>query len=219
MKQQVSQSPDGKNPKSKGEPSTGTKPERGAERVAGVPAGDDGVISRVRDLWRGLQRNRWSRWAVDLLLVGLVLTVVSSFQTRSLLKAGQSAPEIQLMDLNGERFSLEDFRGKPVLLAFWAPWCGACKLESPNLSRLQRWVGERATVLSVALDYSDRASVERYVSEQKVDYPVLLGSGRQSEDYKLKGFPTVYFVNSKGEIKRAAMGYTTTLGLWWRLML
>lgn len=171
---------------------------------------------RIRD---AIQRHRWSRWLVDLLLIAVVLVAVSWFQSRNLVPRGEPAPPIRLVSTDGQTVDLSEFRGRPVLLAFWAPWCGVCRAESDNLSRLQRWVKDRATVVSVAVEYGDIESVRRYMREQGVDYPVLLGVDRTVSDYRLTKFPTTYFIDSDGRVKRTSVGYTTTVGMLVRLML
>lgn len=167
----------------------------------------------IRRAWQVIQSRWWSRWLVDLTLVALALIVVSAWQSRGLVQSGQSPPPLRLTTMEGTTVDLADLRGKPVVLAFWAPWCGVCRAESDNLSRVRRWAGGRVEVISVAVEYADVASVERYMEEQGVTYPVLLGTGRTVSDYRLRQFPTTYFIGADGNVRRAAVGYTTTLGL------
>ena len=160
------------------------------------------------------RKRRWRRWAVDALLVVLAVAAVGAWQTRGLPSSGTGAPEFALGTL-----SLAQLRGRPVVLTFWAPWCGVCKAETPNLARLQRLAGERAHVVSVAVAYSGEDAVRRFVREQGVTGPVGLGDDALQEAYGVSALPTTLFLGADGRVRHACVGYTTTLGLLWRLWL
>ncbi|HYO56551.1 TlpA disulfide reductase family protein [Archangium sp.] len=155
---------------------------------------------------------------MDLALVGLVFAAVMAWQTRHL-PTGAPAPDFTLRTLSGGQVRLSELQGKPVVLAFWAPWCGVCKFESSTLSALRSTVGGSAHVLSVAVAYEDEEDVRRFAREHAVDYPVLLGGPELMRAYGVEQFPTTFFVSSEGHIERAAVGYTTRLGLLWRMWL
>jgi hypothetical protein len=74
-------------------------------------------------------------------------------------------------------------------------------------------------VLSVAVAYEDEEDVRRFAREHAVDYPVLLGSEELRRAYGVEQFPTTFFVTPEGQLERAAVGYTTRLGLLWRMWL
>jgi thiol-disulfide isomerase/thioredoxin len=121
----------------------------------------------------------------DRLILGLALlaaigggllqrqTRVTSNQPRSLI--GQTLPNLALSDLQGKARRLSEWQGHPLLLNFWASWCGPCLDEMPALDRLSRNSGENATiVIGIAMD--EPARVRAYLSAHPVDYPVLLGT-------------------------------------------
>jgi thiol-disulfide isomerase/thioredoxin len=162
-------------------------------------------------------RQRWFRWAVDLGLLLLVIVAVSAWQTRGHLTG--AAPSFSLQTLEGKTIDSAQLRGKPVLLAFWAPWCGVCKMESRNFSWVQRVVGDHARVLSVASAWNEQRQVRGYVEEHGVDYPVLLDTTELSGAFRVEAFPTVYFLDAEGRVKHSSVGYTTTVGLLARLLL
>ncbi len=170
----------------------------------------------ARRLWARLRAGRWTRLGLELLVVALAFTAVAAWQTRHL-PTGRPAPDFTLRTPDGAPVRLSDLRGKPVLLSFWAPWCGVCKAESATLSAVREWVGGSAHVLSVAVAYEDEADVHRFMREQAVDYPVLLGGPDVTRDYAVHMFPTTFFVTPEGQLARATVGYTTRLGLLWRL--
>ena len=174
----------------------------------------------LRERWRQARaRHAWLRWGLDLLVFALVAAAVMSWQTRRLPEAGTPAPAFALRTLDGQTVRLEDLRGRPVALTFWAPWCTVCKAESSVLSALRERVGERAHVLSVAVAWEDVEEVRRFAREQGVDYPVLLGDDALQRAYRVDTFPTTLFLSPEGRVTRAAVGYTTQVGLLWRLWL
>jgi thiol-disulfide isomerase/thioredoxin len=170
------------------------------------------------DIATGHARRRWARWGIDLALLGALVLGLGAWQTRGHLGGGER-PAAVLATLDGERVELDSFRGKPVLLAFWAPWCTVCAAESQNLSWIRRIVGDRARVISVAASFEDVAQVRAYVRDHGVDYPVLLGDDALLRAFRVEAFPTAYFLDAQGRVQRSASGYTTTLGLLARLVL
>ncbi len=162
---------------------------------------------------------RWVRWSVDLAIAAVVVLVVMGWQTRNLIGGGEPAPAFELRDLEGRTWKLEDLKGKPVLLTFWAPWCGVCKAESSNVSAVRKAEGEDAHVLSIVLAYDGIEDIRRFMAEQEVDYPVLLGNDRIMRDFKVEAFPTTYYLSEDGRIQRATVGYTSRLGMRARLRL
>jgi peroxiredoxin len=176
-------------------------------------------LAELRRAWERARERRWVRWGGDVVLFVVLASAVMAWQTRHLPGAGTPAPAFSLSTLSGETVRLEDLRGRPVVLTFWAPWCGVCKVESSNLSAVRGQVGERAHVVSVAVAWRDVEDVRRFAREQGVDYPVLLGDAALMEAYRVEQFPTTFFLSPEGRIERAAVGYTTRLGLLWRLWL
>lgn len=89
-------------------------------------------------------------------------------------QVGEPAPMLELPDLQGRTHRLADYRGRRVLLNFWASWCGPCLDELPALDRAQAKFGENATiVLGIAMD--DPARVRDFLAAHPVRYPILLG--------------------------------------------
>jgi len=87
---------------------------------------------------------------------------------------GQPAPPLNLMDLDGKRHDLSDYRGQRVLLNFWASWCGPCRDEMPALDRAQTGSGEHGVqIIGIAMD--DPEQVRTFLASHPVRYPVWLG--------------------------------------------
>lgn len=176
--------------------------------------------SRIGELWHTLRARWWSRWLFDLALVALVVAAIWAWQTRHLVGRGEPAPPLDLVTLDGTRFSLHELRGQEkVVVAFWSPWCGVCALETGPLGELYEdaRTSDRFSVVAVMLSWEDRAEVERFVAEHDVRLPVLLGDERVRREWAVESYPTIYIVDREGRIEHGVVGYTTEAGLRVRL--
>ena len=161
----------------------------------------------------------WKRWLLNGGIIIAVFLAVSSWQGKDLVSNQVPAPLFRLTDLSGESVALEDFRGKRVLLYFFAPWCKICDLSIGNLNWVRKLRSEDSTeLLAVALSYDDMQSVKSFQERNTLDVPVLLGTHDMLSSYRIRAFPTVYTVNKSGEVDGSTVGYATTLGLWWRTL-
>ena len=119
-----------------------------------------------------------------------------------------AAPAFHLSDLQGRPVRLEDYRGRVVLLNFWATWCGPCRDEFPAMERLSKDLGTRGLTV-LALNYEeDSAAVSGFVRSYRVTFPVLLDrEGRTGERYRVVGLPASFFVDRQGSLVGAALGF------------
>ncbi len=115
---------------------------------------------------------------------------------------GVPAPDFQLPALDGSKVRLSEFRGKAVLLNFWATWCPPCKVEMPWFADLQKQYGKDGLViLGVAMDDSAPDKIAQFASEMGVNYPILLGTDQISDDYgNVEYLPTSFFIGRDGTI-------------------
>ena len=126
---------------------------------------------------------------------------------------GRSAPAISLPTLSGGSFSLEEQRGKPVVLAFWASWCGPCRYELPELSLLS---AERTDVQFVAVNVDKNVGpAKKFLrSIDDMNLPVVLDS--QSiilGEYSVISMPTVFLIDKEGTVQFTKVGYSREKGL------
>src|SRR5271157_1769006 len=115
---------------------------------------------------------------------------------------GVPAPDFELVSLDGKKVRLSDYRGKAVLLNFWATWCSPCKVEMPWFVDLQnRYASDGLVILGIAMDDSDAPKIAQFASEMGVNYPVLLGTDQVSEQYgNVEFLPTSFYIDRDGKI-------------------
>ena len=114
----------------------------------------------------------------------------------------QPAPAWELKDLEGQAVKLSDFKGKVVLLNFWATWCPPCRQEIPDLIALQNQYKDKGlVVVGVSLDQNGPAAVRPFVSRIKINYPVVMGDEKTARAYgSVQVIPTTFFIDREGRI-------------------
>lgn len=124
------------------------------------------------------------------------------------LKDRKPAPDFVLKDANGAAVKLSDYKGKVVLLNFWATWCGPCKVEIPWFIEFQQQYKDKGfEVLGVAMDDEGWQAVKPYLTERKVNYRVLLGNDSVTQLYGgVDSLPTTFVIDKEGRIASAHVG-------------
>ncbi|MDR3702052.1 MAG: TlpA disulfide reductase family protein [Candidatus Sulfopaludibacter sp.] len=124
--------------------------------------------------------------------------------------AGKAAPALSLPSLDGHMVSLTDYRGKKVLIVYWASWCSPCKAEMPTLNRLYRGAAGTSfafEILAVSVD-EDRAEAEKFARENGMTFPVLLDPGQKTVDrFHVESVPSMIVVDSAGTIIFGRSGF------------
>lgn len=122
-------------------------------------------------------------------------------------KVGSQAPQISVLDLNDKTVKLSDFRGKVIVLRFWATGCKACVAEMPVLDRFRKKYPERdLAVLGVNIGGS-KELVEAFAKGLKISYPVLLDPAMiAAKKYGVRTVPTTFFIDRNGNAKQVIAG-------------
>jgi peroxiredoxin len=131
----------------------------------------------------------------------LVLVVVLAGVVHA--SAQQKAPDVSLKDVNGKTVTLSDFRGKVVLLNFWATWCTPCRTEIPDLVKKQRKYQSRGLqIVGITYPAEDVSEVRRFMRELKINYPVLLGSKETKHAFTTsETLPLTVIIDGEGKIR------------------
>ena len=118
------------------------------------------------------------------------------------------APDFTLQTSNGNSVSLSDFKGKAVLLNFWATWCVPCKKELPSMQRLYDFLKKDGIeVIAISIDRDQRERVNQYVKDYRLTFPVLLDpSQKVRKSYFIMGLPTSYLIGGDGKLKGFVSG-------------
>ena len=115
---------------------------------------------------------------------------------------GHPAPDFELATLDGETVRLSDFAGKPILVNFWATWCGPCRAEFPDFQKA--WVDNTDNLVIIAVNHTtaDQAEqVDDFVAEMGVTFPIALDTeGQAAEAYQVRGLPTSIFIDRDGMV-------------------
>jgi len=121
---------------------------------------------------------------------------------------GQAAPDFALTDLRGKTVRLADFKGKIVLLDFWATWCKPCREEIPDFVELQKQYAEKGfTLLGISLDEEGAAVVKPFAEQFGINYPVVIGNTQVTAAYGgIQALPTAFLIGRDGRILRTFVG-------------
>jgi thiol-disulfide isomerase/thioredoxin len=127
------------------------------------------------------------------------------------------APDFTVYDPEGNEVQLSDFAGKPVILNFWASWCGPCKSEMPDFDEAYAEYGDEIAFLMVNMTTSPRESreaAEEYVAEEGFSFPVYYDTdGDAATTYSARSLPTSYFIDAEGYGVAYAVGALSAEGL------
>ena len=144
---------------------------------------------------------------IIILALGLAVTSCASGSGPTEARVGQQAPDFQLQNLDGQSISLKEFKDKPVLINFWATWCGPCVYEMPFLQEIHNeWSGKGLVLLAINKGESP-ATVSSFLQDQNLSIPVLLDTEQTvSQRYNVFGIPTTFFVDKDGIIQEKIIG-------------
>lgn len=123
-------------------------------------------------------------------------------------KTRKTAPDFTLKDVNGKPVKLSDYKGKVVLLNFWATWCGPCKIEIPWFKEFETtYKNQGFAVLGVAMDDEGWEVVKPYLKDKEVNYRVVVGTEQVSVLYgDVESLPTTFIIDREGRIASIHIG-------------
>lgn len=125
-------------------------------------------------------------------------------------QTGNAVPAVKVKDLRGKELDLATTRGKVLLINFWATWCGPCKHEIPDLSRLHRKYRDQGLlILGFTVDSGSASDVAPFLSEFGIEYPVYMADEVRDQFYREPGIPMTIVVDRKGQVVKKLFGLTS----------
>jgi len=141
-----------------------------------------------------------------LMLACTAIAVAQPAARASLQQANErkAAPPFALKDSNGKMISLTDYRGKVLLLDFWATWCTGCKMEIPWFSEFQQtYGGQGLAVVGISMDESGWSVVRPFLAKNHVPYPILLGDDPVARRFGIQSLPDTFLIDRLGRLAAA----------------
>lgn len=136
------------------------------------------------------------------------VTAVNSLEP--VLKKGNVSPDFELKNLNGDLVKLSDYKGKKVIINFWATWCSPCKAEMPHLEKYYKKSKDSANVEIIAVNMTsqDRPElVRKFAEAYGLTFPILFdNNGGVMDAYQILTLPTTYILNADGKIAHQIIG-------------
>ena len=161
-------------------------------------------------------------WLFSILLSITVFLGLSWWQQKDMLANGDSVkmPSITLPTLLENDYFLKfNHRQKPTLVYFFAPWCRVCHASIENLEAIHQDQSDTLQIVAIALDWRSESEVSEFVSQHKLSLPVLLGTPKIRSDFQIWAYPSYYLISKDATVVSRNIGYTTELGMRWRLLL
>lgn len=155
-----------------------------------------------------VQRNVEEKQSTDRLNEG---SDVEFLPTDEGLAKGEKAPDFDLTTLDGEAVKLSDYKGKKVILNFWATWCPPCRAEMPDMQKYyeEQAAGSNVEILAVNLTTADKGmdEINDFVEEFSLTFPIPMDTeGKVGEIYQAASIPTSYMIDTEGRVQNKIVG-------------
>ena len=149
-----------------------------------------------------------------IIILILVLFSISSFSivptnANEINMIGKPAPAFTLLDLNGNKVSLSDYKGKVVIIDFWATWCPPCVREIPHFIALYKEYKDKGlSMVGISVDHQGINVVKTFNQKYKINYQILMADSQVTSTYgNIRGIPTTFVIDPSGNIQRMYVGY------------
>lgn len=145
--------------------------------------------------------------SIAIFLQSSIVLAASSIHTLTRVPGNADAPEFKLEDQDGNFLKMSDFKGKVVIVNFWATWCPPCRKEMPSMQRAWE-IFQKEDIVMLAINVGeDSDAIFAFTAEYPVEFPLIMDKGSSVvRQWKVRGLPTTYIVNPDGEIVYQAIG-------------
>jgi thiol-disulfide isomerase/thioredoxin len=142
-----------------------------------------------------------------MILTSGLLIIGCATSSEPIAAVSEAAPDFQLQNLDGQSITLSDLKGKPVLINFWATWCGPCVSEMPYIQEIHEEWSDKGLIL-LAINIGDSSSeVEQFLQNHNLSLPVLLDTKKVvAQRYSIRAIPTTFFLDKDGIIQVKVIG-------------
>lgn len=136
-----------------------------------------------------------------LLIFAIGFTVYQIFHKNQVVKTGDTAPDFILTNLQGKQVHLKDYRGKKIVLNFWATWCDPCKKEMPYINKVNKTLDSKNVVILAVNIKETSFAVNSFKDRYNLTFPILLDkNGDVTNAYNIGPIPTTFFINKEGKV-------------------
>ncbi|MFT6733082.1 MAG: thiol-disulfide isomerase/thioredoxin [Polaribacter sp.] len=159
-------------------------------------------------------------WVIQALVLASVFFAVTWWQKKDMLSTEQDnlAPSFSLISMQDQLIQFDPTQqSKKTLLYFFATWCGVCHASIDNIEAIKGSVGDSVNFYAIALDWKTKEEVKGFLAQHDLTIPILLGNQEVWQNYQIGGFPSYYVIDENGKLASKDMGYTTELGMRFRL--
>ena len=156
-------------------------------------------------IWKSVAEEKLMSRRLLLAIVLLIVLIAGCTEKGS--QGGSVAPNFTLQDMSGKKVTLSDYKGKVVLLEFWATWCPPCRMAIPGLEKLHKAYKEKGLVLlAVSMDQGGWDDVRAFIASYGMTYTVLKGDDDVATQYQVRTIPMTLILNREGKITKRYLG-------------
>jgi peroxiredoxin len=128
-------------------------------------------------------------------------------------RTGQAAPNFMVSTTTGQQVSLENYRGRVLVLDFFATWCQPCRMSIPHLVEMNRRYGPQGLqVLGLSADEDGERAVKAFAEKNRITYPIALAGETTLVDYGVSRIPVMFVIDKKGRVAEIFRGFTDEVG-------
>ena len=142
-----------------------------------------------------------------ILVLALIAFMLGACSKGSAIEVGEKAPDFSLKDLDGKTISFSDFKGKVIILDFFASWCPPCRQEIPDFIELQKSYGQKGFSV-VGVSQTDIDYTKNFADKMGINYPLLIGDEKTGALYgPIRFLPTTFVIDKDSKVRKIYVGY------------